>query len=404
MRGYYTKILQGKEPDTIYYDYIVDVAPWLCGKRIEIKSSTNEAEDSSITYLSEFENEIKKSRVGIFWINYNDGTLIIKVEKNGYYEVHRCHLTKKALADKEIVSHFRKIEKNYNFELQNLGERFARDWANVLYNQGEILINDANELVEFKHFLRSTDYITRSSIKSKFMSTSKKQFITISTLACCAVGVPLSFVITPIGGVICGFVSWLVTYNRTEHIFESLINKRFDQFVENVIKECEQKISLPQGEQIKCLEERQDTFIDDIRKCINKINENKYDGYKEHLRVLYRLAEYYLKIKKANSDKSPYELFLSNDSLMNTLITIERSVEQAIYENNQKKTSDDILEELRTMTGLSEEELILEESSDLGSTCIQDSFESAFVDKPQPIENSGATKLLFKKKKNSDNQ
>jgi len=54
--------------------------------------------------------------------------------------------------------------------------------------------------------------------------------------------------------------------------------------------------------------------------------------------------------------------------------------------------------------GLSEEELILEESSDLGSTCIQDSFESAFVDKPQPIENSGATKLLFKKKKNSDNQ
>ena len=113
------------------------------------------------------------------------------------------------------------------------------------------------------------------------------------------------------------------------------------------------------------------------------------------------MAEYYLKAKKLNSDKTPYELFVQNDSLMTALITIEKTVDEAIKEHDRTKTSDDILAELIMMSGLSSAELVEQNSEKLGeglgSASVQQGFGVAYQDDSLAMVTSEVAQLKVKK-------
>lgn len=369
MLWYYWDILGGCAKESIVIDYSVDVVDG-SSNFIRVVDKSVAGKKDELSY-EEFEQRIKNLN-GLFLLYYEKGVLLVKRFKGDILETRRYHLTKKVHSNRNFMKVLRNLEQNSKFEFNIVCEKFCSPLARLVYEDKDLIINTDNDLVEFKNFVGRRNVIDCLSchLRDKILKEMHDK----------------------------NFLSFLNPFLNYK-VYRSA-KKSVEKKIAVTIRENEKRLRFGH-KQNEAVNFSSDSFIDDIRKNIVRINESKYEGYREHLKILCRLAEYYLKAKKLNSDKTPYELFVQNDSLMTALITIEKTVDEAIKEHDRTKTSDDILAELIMMSGLSSAELVEQNSEKLGeglgSASVQQGFGVAYQDDSLAMVTSEVAQLKVKK-------
>lgn len=420
--SYYTSLLSGEKPVQLETNYTLDIIEECNQSTIEIKNNADSSKvpvrKSLDAFLSEISEDIEKWNT--YYIAYKSGTFYVKRSTGlGYYELNKYHLTQRAQNDSNLVNSLVNFaEKKYGGSNREEEEKYVPMLASIVYDDKDFMITDYNELEKFKAFYNRSKGILIDTIIKDLKS--KSLFEKIKSPA--STGLIISLLLTLILGlqsetivsVILAFIEMGIFFGGAiankimEHLQNKKANTIIDSKVMSVINQSKKLQHLSHSKTISSStlnkgdeKEYQDSFIEDIRKDIAKVNESKYVGYKEHLKILYRLAEYYLKAKNLNSDKTPYELFVTNDSLMSALVTIERCIEESINEHNKAKTSDEILAELSAMTGLSAEELMEETPEELSPLSANPSQEVEDSSSYEVVNNGdGTASLRLRKQRN----
>lgn len=361
---YYDKLLKGEVVTEIEKEYQLDILhSSFAGISLRISGKKGQAALPRTKTLESFVGEIA-SLIGmrkIYFVDYQNGILTVKRELRDCFEIQKYYFTEKAQKNRKLLRAIDYLkEEVYDYDEAMYEDVNASLLANLLYGDGKIFIVDEIELKRFKSYCEEKNYYVKLAQKKKLMK--KYGFlihvpIRIGLIALSFI--PGTFLLNWGCGLFCSAVSQLLYQNGLEIYFTCRAERETEKFIQEALQESEEAIYLLKNQQEKeqLDKEKDDAFVADIRKAIDKVNAHKYAGYREHLKFLYKLTLYYLKTKNVNSARQVGELFLEDGSLMKALLTIEGEIEAAIQRQKKEKNGEEILAEVGKRTGLPSEML-----------------------------------------------
>lgn len=260
-----------------------------------------------------------------------------------------------------------------DYEMLCREEKYTRPLVNLYYYNEPLSFENQESIKEFNEFFHSKSHLLVNNYFTKYKNIiSKLSKIWVNFVFLCLLDLVGYFavsnysdIIASIGGFVMKVGSLFVKDVAITGFFKTLSSVKVKKIVNKAIDENRNLIdsmTFGKSEEVHLVDsvslEVEDQIILDIKKDMELVNRTKYEGYENHLRILYDIALRYLQASKKNIGGTPLTLFSSDDTILADLVRVESDIDRCVNEQSHDNTVKMILYELEALKMSDEESLV----------------------------------------------
>lgn len=360
MENYNDLVLSGQKPFERKCNYILNCQ----GDKVFIKENKKDA-IVKVESMEKFFDALKE-KAGLVY--YEEGSLHVKSKNrlNEEFIDEIFTLTSNACSSERLQNQIAlTIDKSKllikNYEIEVISDKYAKSLSEVIYGNASLSTICNKDNIEKLKIL----YASKKDLVKKILETKlRRNQVTINMIACIinVIAIILT-IISPVslnalhvliyGLIQIGTSNGYILYSKitTNHILKEKIEK--------VLEEKEKSFAIENSEPA-LLEEKnknEDKYINEIKEKMELISQMQYEGYKEHLMLLYNLLSRYITAKKelaANTNDSGFVLFQRSDIIHQGQV-IDDLIEKSIRLHKAKQEKQ-MLDEIAKQYGINPKE------------------------------------------------